>query len=513
MKIFVQSLTGDVRTWLRSLQANSIADPEALYQTFINRWEKKKDPLHILGEYDTIKRGPQETILDYCARFNSVYNAIPQNLRPPPDLALYKFPNGFDPDMAYQLKERAPSSLAKMQNLAVTVEANLIAKRNRARNERRTTFKEEPSALEQNLDAIIDGIHRLGNRVESVERKSSWEGQQPNRSPNLRKNQNPNVGRVSPDHDVRPPFQENYTEASPPSEPTEETHMNLLDLKGEQQIFLTREDQDDHEISQFQTKTGESFDFKQGYDSAIYEVHKQYKLRTRTIDIPAPNISKENKQPNRIKGKVTVTELSDTTVPNPHQVTVEDVTVMQPAIDQHSPPLSSEENLKSLPKDHPKIEIPQTVIHQNDGNHKENPENTLEKERPATASTKSSLDKPFNLESEIGKLKISIPLSELAKHDVYRQQIQKSLQMPEVKDNVNVLDDTPELLFGPEVNGKSTHGSVLPFYVSLHIHDKILHNAMFDSGASHNLMPKAVMEKLNLDITRPYEDLFSFDSS
>ena len=85
--------------------------------------------------------------------------------------------------------------------------------------------------------------------------------------------------------------------------------------------------------------------------------------------------------------------------------------------------------------------------------------------------------------------------------------------MPEVKDNVNVLDDTPELLFGPEVNVKSTYGSVLPFYISLHIHEKILHNAMFDSGASHNLMPKVVMEKLDLDITRPYKDLFSFDSS
>jgi len=75
------------------------------------------------------------------------------------------------------------------------------------------------------------------------------------------------------------------------------------------------------------------------------------------------------------------------------------------------------------------------------------------------------------------------------------------------------LNDTPELLFGPEVNGKSTYGFFLPFYVSLHIHDKILHNAMFDSGDSHNLMPKAVMEKLNLDITIPYKDLFSFDSS
>ena len=39
-----------------------------------------------------------------------------------------------------------------------------------------------------------------------------------------------------------------------------------------------------------------------------------------------------------------------------------------------------------------------------------------------------------------------------------------------------------------------------------------LHNAMLDSGASHNLMPKVVMEKLGLDVTRPYKDLFSFDS-
>ena len=83
---------------------------------------------------------------------------------------------------------------------------------------------------------------------------------------------------------------------------------------------------------------------------------------------------------------------------------------MQPAVDQPLPPLSSEENLNSTPKDLPKTEIPQTIIHQNTDNQKENPENTLEKERSATANTKNSLDKPFNLEAEIGKLKISIPL-------------------------------------------------------------------------------------------------------
>ena len=36
---------------------------------------------------------------------------------------------------------------------------------------------------------------------------------------------------------------------------------------------------------------------------------------------------------------------------------------------------------------------------------------------------------------------------------------------------------------------------------------------MLDSGASHNLMPKVVMEILGLEITKPYKDLYSFDSS
>ena len=165
--------------------------------------------------YENLKRGPQEIVQDYYTRFNNVYNAIPQNLRPPPDLALIKFPDAFDSDMAYQLRERAPRNLEEMQSIAISVEANLISKRSRARAERRTPFKEEPSAFEQKLDAIIKGMDRLGDRVETIERKSPWDGQPSNtgRNPNFRKNQNPNTGKTGPDQNIRPPFQENYVEA------------------------------------------------------------------------------------------------------------------------------------------------------------------------------------------------------------------------------------------------------------------------------------------------------------
>ena len=51
-----------------------------------------------------------------------------------------------------------------------------------------------------------------------------------------------------------------------------------------------------------------------------------------------------------------------------------------------------------------------------------------------------------------------------------------------------------------------------PFYTSLNIHDKVLHNCLMDSGASHNLMPNIVMEDLGLEITKAYHNLYSFES-
>ena len=128
MRIFVQSLTGEVRTYFRALPLNNVADLPSLYRTFLNRWENNKDPLQILSDFGKLRRGPKETVQDYVTRFNEAYNVVPKNIRPPPDSILIKFPDGFDSDMAYQLMERAPKTLEYMQSIAISVEANLIEK-------------------------------------------------------------------------------------------------------------------------------------------------------------------------------------------------------------------------------------------------------------------------------------------------------------------------------------------------------------------------------------------------
>jgi hypothetical protein len=75
---------------------------------------------------------------------------------------------------------------------------------------------------------------------------------------------------------------------------------------------------------------------------------------------------------------------------------------------------------------------------------------------------------------------------------------------------VNLEDENHVITIGPHIEERIDASP--PFYISLNIHDKILHNYLMDSGALHNVMPKVVIEELGLDITRPYHDLYSFDS-
>jgi hypothetical protein len=119
----------------------------------------------------------------------------------------------------------------------------------------------------------------------------------------------------------------------------------------------------------------------------------------------------------------------------------------------------------------------------------------------------------FNFENEIQKIKIPVPFLELIKNEDFKKSISKMLQSDfssHSTDSVNLQDEKPAVILGPLVEDRDD--SSPPFYTSLNVHDKILHNCLMDSGASHNLMPKSVMDELGLEITKAYHDLYSFDS-
>lgn len=148
--------------------------------------------MQILSEYENIKRGPNETVQDYCTRFNNIYSEIPDNIRSPLSLSLIKFPHGFDTDMAFQLRERNPPTLEDIQSVVVSVEANLLAKRARVRNERKGFVKDEASPSDLKIYVLAKSMEKLMDRRENMERKPQWDNQQAPRvkNPKFRKNQN-----------------------------------------------------------------------------------------------------------------------------------------------------------------------------------------------------------------------------------------------------------------------------------------------------------------------------------
>jgi hypothetical protein len=105
----------------------------------------------------------------------------------------------------------------------------------------------------------------------------------------------------------------------------------------------------------------------------------------------------------------------------------------------------------------------------------------------------------FSFENEIQKIKILVPFLELIKNEEFKKYLSKTLQ-PKSSSNstysVNLQDEKPTVILGPMVENRDD--SSPPSYTSLNIHDKILHNYLMDLGASHNLMPKSVMDELGL---------------
>jgi hypothetical protein len=89
MRLFAQSLAGEVRKWFRALPTSSIINFEAFETNFLAKWGDKKTPLQLLTQYNNMRRSPNETVQDFSARFVKVYNSIPIEVNcpsPPPPL-------------------------------------------------------------------------------------------------------------------------------------------------------------------------------------------------------------------------------------------------------------------------------------------------------------------------------------------------------------------------------------------------------------------------------------------
>ena len=135
-------------------------------------------------------------IQEFTIRFNKIYNSIPDNMKPPPDLELQNYLDVFYPDIAYQLRERDLATLEEMKNNAVSVEANLMIKKSQLKHEKpekNVTIKEEPStsSSDAKLYSLTRAMEKMMERLTITDRNPPRENQVSPQIRNLNFRRNP----------------------------------------------------------------------------------------------------------------------------------------------------------------------------------------------------------------------------------------------------------------------------------------------------------------------------------
>jgi hypothetical protein len=102
-------------------------------QVFLDRWVIRGNFFLILEEYEHLKRQPRETLQHFSSRFNKVYHSMSTDIRPSIGLSLLHYPDSFDSEMAFRLRERDTATIEEMKNIAVDVEANFLKKNTKLR--------------------------------------------------------------------------------------------------------------------------------------------------------------------------------------------------------------------------------------------------------------------------------------------------------------------------------------------------------------------------------------------
>ena len=94
---------------------------------------------------------------------------------------------------------------------------------------------------------------------------------------------------------------------------------------------------------------------------------------------------KDSKQAKKVKDKATITEPADKTDPKLKEVTIEDVSDMQPSNNKHFVSFPSKDNVNSTPQSVPKTEQSQEITN----NQEKITEDTIEKGKSASHNTKT----------------------------------------------------------------------------------------------------------------------------
>jgi hypothetical protein len=99
---------------VQTYSPTSIANIEALDETFIKQWGDRKDYLYYITEFGALKRKNGESISDFTKRFNKMYGRILDEIKPTEASTNITYANAFDAYFSLLLREITSTTMLSM---------------------------------------------------------------------------------------------------------------------------------------------------------------------------------------------------------------------------------------------------------------------------------------------------------------------------------------------------------------------------------------------------------------
>jgi ribonuclease HI/transposase InsO family protein len=461
-RLFPYTFEGNASTWYFAQQPHTIVSWEKFESCFLEKFGDGKPPEVLVMDLSSLKMNPKEKVKDFNQRFLTLKNRIPADSMPAESLVIAYYTKALHQSIAIWVKRSKKATLLEAFEEATQIEKDILSLKDSSSNEtetvssskkkieilsRPTQSKTQPE--NSDLENLTKVVQKLSNQV--IDLKRSTEEASSSKGP------------------YKPPFRK----PSPTNRPNPNPEgLNLESLQCALQTILEAQDNlmppeiPQEEVEQETVQEEESSPnifghFSDSIFQANFETVHPYNTRSKTTNKPpAENTTTSPPKPSKSA------EIKQNNVgPKLDYDVVEDLKKLRANI-----------SIYELLKFPFLLQKMLQNISENGKNGNSNGNKVVQSKVPQKTSTKNNPDS-----QDKGILSVA-PVNNV--------------------NNVNNVDKVALETASkkPQVTTLSTRKNVPPFLLTFEIFNRNVHNCMVDSGASSNVMPWSVCQKINAEV-------------
>jgi hypothetical protein len=465
-RLFPYTFEGNASTWYFAQQPHTILSWEKFESIFLEKFGDGKPPEVLIMDLSNLRMNAKEKVKDFNQRFLTLKNRIPADSMPAESLIIAYYTKALHQSIAIWVKRSKKATLLEAFEEATQIEKDILSLKYSSSNETETVSsskkkieilprpaqnKSQPE--NSDLENLTKVVQKLSNQV--IDLKRSTEEASSSKGP------------------YKPPFRKPFQTSRPNPNPE---GLNLESLQYALQTILGPQDDlippeiPQEEVEQEITQEEESSPNIFGHLSdsifqANFETVHPYNTRSKTTNkSPVDNTTTLPPKPS----KSVETKQSNASPKIDYDV-VEDLKKLRANI-----------SIYELLKFPFLLQKMLQNILDNGKNGNSNSNKVVQSKVPQKTSTKNNSD----------------------------TQDKGSLPVPNVNNvnnNVNSVNNSDKVVLEnaskkPQATTLNTRKNVPPFLLTFEIFNRNVHNCMVDSGASSNVMPWSVCQKINAEV-------------